>query len=298
MAENDGQAASTVDQSHANGAASEQGGLDLAPAELERVRSALRAELTQRPPTIGVIGVSGVGKSFTLNTLFNTGLETSDTIACTKDFLAVELTMTSGAGRTAGLDVPLRVVDAPGLGEDIHRDAQYLRAYERHLDECDVVLWISAARNRAVSLDQTYLRALSEFQNKMVFAVNQVDLVEPMDWNEQINLPSEEQMAKIDEIIEDRRDRLQSILEVEVHVEPYSAKKRFRLQSLFTALLSAMPEDRAWVYADLKNFEYDDFVPRECREMLTAESDEEHRPTKQGWLRSWSRRRSNRDGDL
>jgi uncharacterized protein len=297
MAENDGQAPWTVDQSHAHGAASEQGGL--APAELERVRSALRAELAQRPPTIGVIGVSGVGKSFTLNTLFNTGLETSDTIACTKDFLAVELTMTSGAGRTAGLDVPLRVVDAPGLGEDIHRDAHYLRAYEEHLEECDVVLWISAARNRAVSLDQTYLRALSEFQNKMVFAVNQVDLIEPMDWNEQINLPSEEQMAKIDEIVVDRRDRLQSILEDdEVHLEPYSAKKRFRLQSLFTALLNAMPEDRAWVYADLKNFEHDDFVPREYREMLTAESDEDHRPTQRGRPRLWSRRRSNRDGDL
>ena len=86
MAENDGQAPSTVDQSHADGVAAEQGGLELAPAELEQVRSALRAELAQRPPTIGVVGVSGVGKSFTLNTLFNTGLETSDTVACTKEF--------------------------------------------------------------------------------------------------------------------------------------------------------------------------------------------------------------------
>jgi hypothetical protein len=105
-------------------------------------------------------------------------------------------------------------------------------------------------------------------------------------------------MVKIDEIVADRRDRLQSILEDEVQVEPYSAKKRFRLQSLFTALLSAMPEDRCWVYGDLKNFEHDDFVPREYRDMPTAESDEDHRPTKGGRPRLWSRRRSNRDGDL
>ncbi|MEU7870059.1 GTPase [Dactylosporangium sp. NPDC049140] len=54
--------------------------------ELATLRSTAVDEVRRNPPTIGVIGVSGVGKSSTVNTLLGAALPTSDTVACTKEF--------------------------------------------------------------------------------------------------------------------------------------------------------------------------------------------------------------------
>ena len=59
--------------------------------ELERMKHVMQEAFKKRPPTIGVIGVSGVGKSTTINTLFKTNLPTSDTVRCTTEFEDVEL---------------------------------------------------------------------------------------------------------------------------------------------------------------------------------------------------------------
>jgi predicted GTPase len=56
--------------------------------DVVRVRDACHAEVTKRPPTIGVVGTSGTGKSSTINTMFKTSLEISHTRPCTKEFLA------------------------------------------------------------------------------------------------------------------------------------------------------------------------------------------------------------------
>ena len=284
-----------ADESH-RAAASDTGPADVAmrPDDLDRIRDALIAELKAQPPTLGVVGMSGVGKSSTLNTLFKTDLPVSDTVACTKEFAALDLVINSTTGRTAGERVPLRVVDAPGLGEDATRDAGYLEDYHRWLPECDAVLWISAARNRAVSLDQFYLEALAPFHEKTVFALNQVDLVEPMDWDETINLPSVEQEAKIGEIVGDRRARLETVVGRSIVMEPYSAKKRYRLQSVFTALLNAIPEGRAWIFDELKNFRYDDFVPASFRGALDSDVDAATAHTSKGRRGRLRRRREMR----
>ena len=84
-------------------------------------------------PTIGLVGVSGVGKSSTINKMFKTNLSVSGTIACTKDFEAVDLELSITQGITKGQPINLRVVDAPGLGEDIKIDSHYLEMYNKHL---------------------------------------------------------------------------------------------------------------------------------------------------------------------
>jgi ABC-type dipeptide/oligopeptide/nickel transport system ATPase component len=49
--------------------------------EFKMVLTEVAKELQQRPPVIGLVGVSGVGKSSTINKIFKTNLETSDTVA-------------------------------------------------------------------------------------------------------------------------------------------------------------------------------------------------------------------------
>jgi hypothetical protein len=98
------------------------------------------------------------------------------------------------------MQVALTVIYAPGVGEDLAQDPEYLRMYEQNLERCDVVLWVVSARDRAVALDHMHLRKLSPFHQRIVLGVNQADLVEPMDWVEKYNISSAEQERNLREI--------------------------------------------------------------------------------------------------
>lgn len=83
------------------------------------LRTKVLEEITRHPPTIGVIGTSGVGKSSTINTLLGPALPTSDTVACTKEFWSVSAELAFTHGNARGLAAHFQVIDAPGLGEDV-----------------------------------------------------------------------------------------------------------------------------------------------------------------------------------
>lgn len=232
----------------------------LSVEDAEKLRQAWESELARKPPTIGVVGVSGVGKSSTINTMFRTDLPISHTVACTKEFTEVPLRVQASSGPGAGDRVQLVVVDAPGLGEDVRRDAHYLDMYERHLPECDVVLWVTAARNRAVALEQQYLQRFSALQDRIVFGVSQVDLVEPRNWKSASLVPSREQEANIEAIIADRGARLSDVVGRQVRIVPYSNYKGYNLEWLFTSLLESCTSGRKWIFEALKNFELEDWI--------------------------------------
>jgi predicted GTPase len=225
-------------------------------------------ELKEKPPTIGLIGVSGVGKSYTINTLFKTDLQTSDTLACTKDFLNIPLSLKINNGKAKGHDTKLHIVDAPGLGEDIDCDLEYIRQYKDNLQQCDVILWIMTGRNRAVSLDQQYLKEFPDFYSKMVFAINQVELIEPQEWNEKINLPMQKQKENIAIIEKDRKEKIEKVLGQQIKICSYSAKAKYNLEELFGLLIDSCPEDRKWIFNELKGFSYMDFMPEAIRKQF------------------------------
>jgi len=245
----------------------------VAKTELHTVQRAMRREIEQFPPTVGLGGVSGVGKSFTLNRMFKTTLATSDTIACTTAFTTHEIAMTLKQGDLKEHPALFRIVDAPGLGEDIHMDPHYLDMYKANLPRCDVILWVMAARNRAVALDQIYLKELLPvIKEKVVFGINQVDLLEPMDWTD-VNLPSKIQRENIDIITHDRTNKLTSILGFQPVIIPYSAKKYYNLDALFATIIEKCPPERAWIFYGLKNFNTYDFIPVELREHFLCTKD-------------------------
>ena len=95
---------------------------ELRPMEKQRMIEALMA----KPPKIGLVGISGVGKSSTINTMFKTRLPISHTVACTKEFRDVPLAVHATQGELSGATLQLLVCDAPGLGEDVKKDAEYL----------------------------------------------------------------------------------------------------------------------------------------------------------------------------
>lgn len=228
-------------------------------SKLKTVVTLMSQEIQEHPPTIGLIGVSGVGKSSTINSLFKTTLPTSDTVACTKEFENVDLGLEFQQGELKHQKTALRVFDAPGLGEDVAMDEQYLQMYKQFLPQCDVILWVMSARNRAIALDQHYLQQLSEFHHKIVFGINQVDIIEPINWNGDFNIPSTSQEDKMKEILSDRKTRLQNVLGQEPRVVCYSSRRGYNLELLFVTILQSCPTDRAWIFHGLKNFKPQDF---------------------------------------
>jgi predicted GTPase len=234
---------------------------NLTDQDRQQLADVIAREL-EREPTICVVGVSGSSKSSTINTLFKTALPVSHTVACTRRFEENEVTLRMTQGQAEGRVTRLIVYDAPGLGEDVRKDPEYLEMYRKHLPACDVVLWGMSARNRAVALDQQYLAQMKEFHAKMVFGLSQVDLVEPMNWKPGLPIPSKEQEANIAEIVEDRSKRISETLGRRVRLVPYSNYKGYNLEELFATLLTHVQGDRAWIFSGLKNFSYKDFMPR------------------------------------
>lgn len=241
---------------------------NLSDEDIRKIREAIYKEISSAPPTIGLVGVSGVGKSSTINTLFKTNLPTSDTVACTKEFQTKEMQLQFTKGNVKNMNVRLNVIDAPGLGENIKYDSKYLKMYEDNLPKCDTILWIITGRNRAIALDQHYLLELNKFHEKMVFGMNQVDLIEPLDWNKKINLPSQKQIENMKIIIRDREEKLSEVIERNIKIIPYSAKLLYNMEELFATILDSIQEKRRWIFDNLKNFDYRDFIPAEIKDQF------------------------------
>ncbi|MDX2289013.1 MAG: GTPase [Hyphomicrobiaceae bacterium] len=231
-------------------------------AALSTVVGAIEEEFRKAPPTLAVIGLSGVGKSSVINAMFGTSKKVSATTRGTVKFRPDTFRIVSDRVEGRPVTCALRVVDAPGLGEDLERDPAYLKSYREQLPRADIALWVVAARNRALALDQQYLDTLSDVLPNLVIGINQVDLVEPIAWNEAINMPSPQQARHIEEIVADRRARLGGVIGADVPAVAFSALRYYNLQALFNACLKSAPKGRRWMFEILKSFSTADWLDR------------------------------------
>lgn len=203
------------------------------------------------PPKVAVIGNTGVGKSSTLNALFNAGQEISHTEACTQ--LEGEINIV--ADTVEGEKGFLTVYDMPGLDESISSQENHIKTYERVLKDVDVVIWVMEAHNRGIkniqeTLNNEIRRINPKLLNKIVFALNKVDLIHPgsSDWNPLMNLPSDEQLENINKRIADVGSKIKEILpQWEGEIVGYSSEKRYNLTKLFSVILNSVPKERRWV---------------------------------------------------
>jgi predicted GTPase len=212
-----------------------------------------------KPPTIAVVGLSGTGKSSTLNELFGQHLPVSHSIRGTIAFTRIEL---HAKPRDAYFGpLPFVFMDAPGLGEDLDRDGGYLDEYDKYLPECDVILWVLAARNRALSQDQAYLSRFSQYKEKIILGINQADIVHPNSWDQRTNLPSTDQIREIDDIMRDRVERMSKIAGCKIPAVVYSAAQRWRLLELLNLILNACQSERRFMFDMLSHVSPNDFLP-------------------------------------
>lgn len=242
--------------------------------EIKLVSQKLKSEIKNVPlPKIAIIGFTGVGKSTTLNALFNAGQPTSSIRACTQN----EAPIIGDVSKYIGSKGSVIIYDMPGLGEDIYSDQKHFDTYRRVLPIVDIAIWTFHTGDRSMTPMQEALQGLlkylgNDFQKKLMFAINKADAISPGEfaWNKTLNSPSPEQRKNIAELEMYISEKIRQIMPGwNGSIVTYSAKTRFRLSQLMTAMIQTLPKERRWVLdavadvADpvaLMNSQYRDYV--------------------------------------
>lgn len=110
------------------------------------------------PIKIGILGKTGVGKTTTVNTLFNASFKTSRTIVGTDCAQYKDFTLPDGGQIT--------IVDMPGYGRSMEEDENYKEIYLKELPKCDVILLIIQANSRDFVDDQVMIESLHEWSKE------------------------------------------------------------------------------------------------------------------------------------
>ncbi|WNM30724.1 GTPase [Streptomyces sp. Li-HN-5-11] len=220
---------------------------DLSPAQRAAILNGYEEALgTEGPPRLVLIGEAGVGKSTTVNALFNAGQAVGHSRATTDRAWTIPVQEVSGSNGT------LEVVDMPGLGDDIANYRRYLALYREVLPTADAIVWIHPAKDRMVHLVQQALADIfgpsPELVGRLVFGLNKADEMGPHDWNAHANLPSEQQRAALRDREEDFTRRIARVLPGwRGRAVSYAALRFYNLTALFKEMMYAVPEQRRWV---------------------------------------------------
>lgn len=108
-----------------------------------------------KPVRVGILGQAGVGKTTTVNNLFNANFKTSRTVVGTDKAQYKDFELKDGSIIT--------IVDLPGYGRSIAEDAKYKDIYIKELKQCDIILLIVQANEKALVDDQYMIECLYEW---------------------------------------------------------------------------------------------------------------------------------------
>jgi uncharacterized protein len=212
----------------------------------------------ESPPRIAVIGKAGVGKSSTINSLFNTDLRIGHTRRGTYRTKQLNIKpngqlMNMGQGEIV-------VFDMPGLGDDVDIDSKTKTIYRDVLAQSDVAIWVVSAIDRGLAYDQIFLREIigdvnPDLYSRLIIGVNKLDLVHPDNWNRRINLPSKKQEQNFDKVLRRIEKSFSKVCPdlTSDRIVGYSAVRRYNLTHLFRVMLDACPNERAWLLNERRN---------------------------------------------
>jgi hypothetical protein len=225
---------------------------------LKRITTALKdafTKSTSKPVRIAVIGETGVGKTSTINALFNTNLPVSHFGSCTQQAEIIKVSTPKGE---------LEIIDMPGLWAGEAETIRHWQTYREIIPKVDSVIWIISAGDRALEGMQNALKTISQFSDRNIidrvaFGINKCEHMHPEDWNSNNNLPSLEQVDNLNRFSVTVKNAINEAFPSWTgNIIWYSAKKQFRLDELLEQMIIlASMENRIKIakVADTKRFE-------------------------------------------
>lgn len=224
----------------------------LSPKEYREFRDKVQTELLDRAPVVAIIGKAGVGKTTTINNLFDVDDFVAEVLSFEqKGYIGDVRRGTTKAIRKRfdlKIGIGLDIIDLPGLGDDIRKDKEFEEIYRQILPQCDIILYVLKADNRTLGEDERILQNIvlpSCDKKKIIIAVNQVDILgenEGLHWDTRINLPDERQ----EELIKIKQKDIAAMFSEDLDVDAdkivcYSAIKRYHLLELLHSIVKTTP---------------------------------------------------------
>lgn len=224
----------------------------LSPKEYREFRDKVQTELLDRAPVVAIIGKAGVGKTTTINNLFDVDEFVAEVLTFEqKGHIGDVRRGTTKAIRKRfdlKIGIGLDIIDLPGLGDDIRKDKEFEEIYRQILPQCDIILYVLKADNRTLGEDERILQNIvlpSCDKKKIIIAVNQVDIIgenEGLHWDTRINLPDTRQEELIKMKQKDIAQMFSEDLGLDVDkIVCYSAIKRYHLLELLHSIVKTTP---------------------------------------------------------
>lgn len=110
------------------------------------------------PIRVGILGKAGVGKTTTVNNLFNATFKVSRNAVGTTEAQYKDFMLPDGGTIT--------IVDMPGYGRSLNEDESYKQIYLQELPKCDIILLIVQADTRDLTDDQIMIENLYEWSKE------------------------------------------------------------------------------------------------------------------------------------
>lgn len=121
-------------------------------------------DVNARPVKVGILGKCGVGKSTTVNNLFQGELEEIEPITLNTSRLGVGNSVAQYKKYKLPKGGKLTIVDLPGYGRDLVEDETYQEIYLKELKDCDIIILIIQANSSDLVDDQVMIQTLIEWK--------------------------------------------------------------------------------------------------------------------------------------
>lgn len=135
----------------------------LGKEDLQKIQK-LWDDVNARPVRVGILGKCGVGKSTTVNNLFQGELEEIEPITLSTSRLGVGNSVAQYKKYKLPKGGKLTIVDLPGYGRDLVEDESYQSIYLKELKDCDIIILIIQANSSDLVDDQVMIQTLIEWK--------------------------------------------------------------------------------------------------------------------------------------
>ncbi len=214
------------------------------------------AQFRQQELHILIAGPTGVGKSSTINALFDTEVaEVGYGVDAMTDRI-----------QEWKLDENLYLHDTPGLGDGAAKDLLYKQMIKKELEKknsdgsavIDVALIIidGSHRDMGTSIDLINETIIPNMEDKsrVLVAINQCDMADGgRGWNEKGNFPDKKLTQRLNDKTESVRRRIKESTGVDIQPIYYSALHKYNISKLLSFIIKCTPVKKRFFYIDNLN---------------------------------------------
>lgn len=212
-------------------------------------------QLKKQKLNILFVGATGVGKSSTINAIFNT------------EIAKVGYSVDPETATIQKYEIDNMILwDTPGLGDSPENDKKYAIEIANALKAKDsdgqllideVVVLIDGSNRDMKTAYEVIENVIVPYigdTKRIIIAINQCDLaLKGRYWNYDKNEPNEQLVSFLEEKVVSVRNRIKESTNVITQPIYYSALHRYNISKLLLTMLRAMPENKRFLFTDSLN---------------------------------------------